>query len=248
MNIHLTVKTDSTLEQALEELSRWHFEESYCIEDVQMGKRLLGGQLPVLPSSLEHSEQTSELALDWHEQWAQFAPHFENGLAHIDLGLRGSLKLAPGGGFGDLSHPTTRLMLQLLKGRCLEQVVLDIGCGSGILTLAAAGLGASHAYGLDIDPLALQHAAYNQQLNDLADKTAFSTAWDKTWKGPPTFILMNMIFSEQQNAWSSQPFNTLITSGILSTQREAYLDWASGQGWTLLEEHREEDWLAFLFT
>jgi ribosomal protein L11 methyltransferase len=185
-------------------------------------------------------EQALEPAVDWHEQWAQFAPHFKEGYAHLDCGLR----LAPGGGFGDLSHPTTRLMLRLLEGRCAGQVVLDIGCGSGVLTLAAVKMGASHAYGIDIDPVALQHATHNQQLNELENQTTFSS----TWQGPATLILMNMISSEQQVAWNPRPFNTLITSGILSSQREAYLKWASSQGWTLLEEHQEDDWLSFLFT
>ena len=108
--------------------------------------------------------------VDWENQGALFAENFKDGKAHIDLqrfGTPATLKLYPGPGFGDLSHPTTNLMLELMQGALTGQIALDIGCGSGILSLAALLMGAKKAYGVDIDAEALLHAEKNADLNGL---------------------------------------------------------------------------------
>jgi ribosomal protein L11 methyltransferase len=187
------------------------------------------------------------MSVDWHQQWAKFAPNFENGLSTVPLDPFKSLLLAPGAGFGDLSHSTTRLMIELMKNRCEKQIVLDIGCGSGILTLAAARMGAAHAQGIDIDPLAIEHAKENQKVNRLEALTRFVNVWKKN----PTLVLMNMITSEQQIAWPHQNLlptpKTIIASGVLASQRESYLKLVDSWKWILLEERQEGGWLAFVF-
>lgn len=86
-----------------------------------------------------------------------------------------NLRIDPGLAFGTGSHPTTRLVLAWLarelrgaKGKDGGPIVLDYGCGSGILSIAAARLGAAEAYGVDIDPQALVTAAENAARNDAA--------------------------------------------------------------------------------
>src|SRR3990172_3771542 len=77
--------------------------------------------------------------INWMEQWEQFAPNFHDGYAHIDLSRFGAetpVRLKPGPGFGDLSHPTTRIMLELVGKRLKKRPLIDIGSGSGILTLS----------------------------------------------------------------------------------------------------------------
>jgi len=106
----------------------------------------------------------------WDKQWELFSPNFKDGKAHIDLtpyGCPQILQLYPGPGFGDLSHPTTRIVLRLMQPYIKDQAVLDIGCGSGILSLAAAAMGASQVDGYDIDPEAVEHAKKNATLNSL---------------------------------------------------------------------------------
>lgn len=184
--------------------------------------------------------------IDWEEQWANFAEGFKDGKAHIDLSKFGgaaTLQLLPGPGFGDLSHPTTSLMLQLMEGRVKDQSILDIGCGSGILTLAALLLGARLAVGIDIDSDAIIHAQKNQKLNNL--KAHFSLSIPKK---KFDIALMNMITSEQQVVMKQTIDADLwITSGMLVKQREEYLLLANLWGWTLLEEATQDGWLGMIF-
>ena len=82
------------------------------------------------------------------------------------------LRLDPGLAFGTGSHPTTRLVLEWLEGRLWQTSgaarVLDYGCGSGILALAAAKLGARDVVAIDLDPQALRACAENARANEAA--------------------------------------------------------------------------------
>ena len=77
--------------------------------------------------------------------------------------------LDPGAAFGTGSHPTTRLCLAWLEDQVAGgEIVLDYGCGSGILAIAAMKLGAARAIGIDVDPLAHDAARYNADCNNVA--------------------------------------------------------------------------------
>ena len=77
--------------------------------------------------------------------------------------------LDPGAAFGTGSHATTRLCLRWLEGSVRPgDCVLDYGCGSGILAIAALKLGAARAFAVDVDPLALDAARYNARRNGVA--------------------------------------------------------------------------------
>lgn len=82
----------------------------------------------------------------------------------------GSIKLLldPGLAFGTGTHPTTALCLEWLDGQDMNsKTVLDYGCGSGVLAIAALKLGAAHAVGTDIDPQALQATQDNAERNSI---------------------------------------------------------------------------------
>ena len=189
---------------------------------------------------------------DWERQWADFAPGFDGTHAHIILENGSTLLLKPGPGFGDASHPTTRLMLRFLAKIVPYKRVLDVGCGSGILSLASCLLGAKYVHGIDIEEDAIAHSLENAKLNSLVEKVDFSLPQTPCLE--KNVVLMNMISSEQKQAWQSLSLPSLLiekvlVSGILQEERESYLRYVQSEwGFCLQEEWEEEGWLAFLFS
>jgi ribosomal protein L11 methyltransferase len=203
-------------------------------------------QLLVLPEILGIDE--IELpAIDWEAQWAA-QEKFRDGFLHVEL-EKGVLKLIPGAGFGDHSHPTTRLVLRLMVPFVSDKDVIDIGCGSGILSLAAHLMGARSVCGVDIDETALAHSRANAACNSMTIPFLFPEGLTQANDG--TVILMNMIQSEQEVAWKSvegisDKISIAITSGILAEGREDYLKLCAKWEWRLLEELEEDGWLGFV--
>jgi ribosomal protein L11 methyltransferase len=200
--------------------------------------------------------------LDWKEQWKHHAPDYDHNqqLAIIDLSAWTSafedrfVKLKAGPGFGDLSHPTTRLMLRWMSESVKECHVVDIGCGSGVLGLCALGMGASFVYAVDIDPEALVHTKENAKLNNIRKKckVCFSKDTPPLPLGVKWTFLINMIRTEQQAAWHSLPSlhslsADIIASGILVEDRNTYLALVKTWGWHFVAEKQEGEWLGFHF-
>lgn len=78
-----------------------------------------------------------------------------------------NIRLDPGQAFGTGSHPTTKLCLEWLAQHRPTGTVLDYGCGSGVLAIAAKKLGANHIVGVDLDPLAIEAAEFNALKNEV---------------------------------------------------------------------------------
>lgn len=86
------------------------------------------------------------------------------------------IALDPGMAFGTGTHPTTQLCLEALDDLVQPGVqALDLGCGSGILAIAAAGLGAGHVLALDIDPIAVDATIRNAEANGVGDRITAQT-------------------------------------------------------------------------
>lgn len=196
--------------------------------------------------------------VDWGVQWSLHSPDYKDYSLEIDLCKYTTLPqkapilyLNAGPGFGDLSHPTTRLTLTMMAPYVQGSDVIDIGCGSGILSLAAILLGAKSAIGLDIDEEALEHANQNTKRNQLENQVIFQKSENFVlFPSQKRLILMNMITSQQKEAWASLPqLHTLpahlFTSGVLASERDHYLKYQAQKGWSLLEERIEGDWMAF---
>lgn len=146
--------------------------------------------------------------------------------------------MQPGPGFGNLSHPTTRLMLQMMP-REIDTPVIDVGCGSGVLSLAAKLSGAPSVIGVDIDEGAIIHAQENAKLNAL--DCQFTKQLSQVPKNP--LILMNMISSEQKLAWAALPRiegYILILSGIPKEEVAPLPHYGE-----VVEKNELEGWLAF---
>lgn len=247
------VKHISTLDEAREELILLGLTDLYFIEEPS-SPTFIGGSSENEIISPIHSEfvEIQNPQVDWELQWSCHAQNFYQGLAHIDLtpfGVNQTLLLAPGPGFGDLSHPTTYLMLYLMHNRVKNEHVLDIGCGSGILTLAALFMQASTAKGIDIDIEAIDHAKKNADLNHLP---AIFQLTLPSINSSQYVCLMNMILPEQLIVINDHPSllkisKLWITSGILNSQRKEYLHLTASWGWKLIDESEKDGWLGLLF-
>lgn len=144
------------------------------------------------------------------------------------------VQLDPGLAFGTGSHPTTRLMLEWLDSADLEnKTVIDYGCGSGILGIAAAKLGAARVIGVDYDPQALTATRNNSEENKVIVETYFPAGANTSGTSPTLpeiqadLILANIIVNpliELMPVFLShlKPGGSLILSGILKEQ-EQYL-------------------------
>jgi len=158
-----------------------------------------------------------------------------------------NIVLDPGLAFGTGSHPSTRLCLDWLDRHLVPgSSVIDYGCGSGILAIAAAKLGAGRVVGVDIDPLALVTSRYNAEQNRVA--ATFVGA-----DGPrpqPSDVVMANILSNPLKILAplltelTVPRGQVVLSGILAPQAvavaDAYSEWfdmelpVEEQGWIRL--------------
>ena len=156
------------------------------------------------------------------------------------------LNLDPGLAFGTGMHPTTQLCLEWLSANPpSSQTVMDFGCGSGILGVAAGCLGASQITGLDIDPQALIATEHNASLNHLVVETLLPDRTpDRTFDVVVANILANPLI-ELANTLTklSRPGGKIVMAGLLEEQadqvRAAYPaitfdDDQSREGWTCL--------------
>ena len=165
-----------------------------------------------------------------------------------------NLLLDPGLAFGTGTHPTTALCLAELDGMNMEQqVVVDYGCGSGILAVAALKLGACEALGVDNDPQALVASKDNAQRNGV-DSAVLPVALPGQynadhWQQRADTVIANILAGpliELSNTLLHclKPGGTLMLSGLLNTQApgmiEHYAPWVSlriageHEGWVCL--------------
>jgi ribosomal protein L11 methyltransferase len=162
------------------------------------------------------------------------------------------LNLDPGLAFGTGMHPTTQLCLEWLSANDLSgQTVMDFGCGSGILGVAAGCLGASQVTGLDIDPQALLATEHNANLNDLVVETLLPDQTPSCTFGVVVAnILANPLIDLADTLNNlTQPGGKIIMAGLLDEQadqvRAAYPNIhfdsdVSKEGWTRLSGTKPE--------
>ena len=171
------------------------------------------------------------------------------------------IRIEPGMAFGTGTHPTTQLCLALAESQVRPgEPVIDVGCGSGILSVAAVKLGASHALGVDIDPEAIDSARQNAQLNGVSVQLELgvgSVAEIRAGQfsinqAPLVFanILAPIIIQLLQDGLAElvEPEGALIFSGILAEQEEVVLQAAQTYGLRLTEGRQIEDWVALRLT
>ncbi len=162
-----------------------------------------------------------------------------------------NIRLDPGVAFGTGSHPTTKLCLMWLDENCKAGMsMLDFGCGTGILAIAAAKLGASEVAGVDIDPQAVEAAQINAAANTVTASFALPDAFkDKHFDIVVANILANPLKGLAPELISKLNDNGfLVLSGILSHQVDdlirAYHDVDSRINLHVYNE--EQDWVCLV--
>lgn len=199
---------------------------------------------------------------DWQNNWKQYfhampigeklliRPLWED---NYDAGERKVLNIEPGLAFGTGSHPTTKLCLETLEKYVNENTtVLDIGCGSGILSIACLLLGAKSAFGVDIDSLAVKTAMLNAKENgfeppkfdvvqgNLSDKVT----------GKYNLVVANIVadiiceFNTQVADFMTDDA-VYITGGIIETREDDVLMSFAQNGFEILERYENNGWLVF---
>ena len=159
--------------------------------------------------------------------------------------------IRPSMGFGTGHHATTRLALQALQSIDIKgRTVLDIGCGSGVLAIAAVSLGARSAVGIDIDPDALANAIENADLNDVTNAVGFEERDFRDLSSPADIVLANLTGrlleqSAPKLAELVNPGGYLIVSGFMESE-EAVLP-ALERFLMLQKVDREDEWRCAVF-
>ena len=197
---------------------------------------------------------------DWANNWKQYyhtqrigkrivvTPSWEE---YTPSGDDVQMRLDPGMAFGTGTHDTTRLCLELLE-ECVtpETRILDVGTGSGILSVGGVLLGAPSALGVDIDPVAVKVANENAEINKVSDKTEF-VCGDLTDKvhGKFEIVTANIVadiiirlLSTVKNYLLKG--GVLIVSGIIDTRADEVENACHEAGFTTEKRLEHGGWVA----
>lgn len=172
--------------------------------------------------------------------WEEYIPVANEALIFLD----------PGMAFGTGTHPTTRLTLQLLeKYLHLADRVIDVGTGSGILSIAAEKLGASEVLALDLDPVAVKNAKENCEQNHTTrikvQQGNLLNGIGKTAEIVVANILAEILLQMTYDLPRVlMPNGIFIGSGIISSKRDEILEALQIAGLEIIEVISEEDWVA----
>lgn len=205
---------------------------------------------------------------DWENNWKQFYKPMEIGDRLLVVPeweqasdpQRITLRLNPGLTFGTGSHATTRLCLQALDAHIHGgEKVLDLGCGSGILSIAALRLGAASAFACDIDEKCVDVAYENAALNGITRDT-YTVRWgdvlhDQQLRaemgGGYDMVVANIVADVIMDlSGSVRDFlkrgGLFLCSGIIDDRAEEVLQKLKSDGWDVIEQRSSEGWFSYL--
>jgi ribosomal protein L11 methyltransferase len=162
------------------------------------------------------------------------------------------IDLDPGMAFGTGLHPTTRLCLEALEAvadRGPLGRALDVGCGSGILSIAAVKLGATRALGVDIDPIAIEATLANARHNRVGRRVRAREGSIPSGDGPFDLVLANLIagvlVEHAANLAAELTLDgILVASGIFIDREPEVRTALEGTGFEITGRRHETDWVA----
>ncbi|MDR4925525.1 MULTISPECIES: 50S ribosomal protein L11 methyltransferase [Peribacillus] len=163
------------------------------------------------------------------------------------------IELDPGMAFGTGTHPTTVMCIQALE-RTVQpgDLVVDVGTGSGVLSIAAALLDAKRIQSLDLDEVAVQSAKQNVELNNVQDKVSVSQGNLLDGVNEQADIVVANILAEVIMRFTDdvakvvKPGGYFIASGIIQTKKQDVKEAIIASGFTIEETILMEDWVAII--
>jgi len=178
--------------------------------------------------------------------WREYAPTNDEKVLEID----------PGMAFGTGTHPTTALCIQLLEQHLQPgDRLLDVGTGSGILMVAGSLLGAAEVHGIDNDPVAVDVARQNLEINGVPDNCGRVWAGDLVGGVTTGYdlvaanILAEVIIGLLPDIPGVlAPGGRFICSGILHSQKGQIIQSAEPIGFQLIDTREQEEWVALAFS
>ncbi|MFM7463911.1 MAG: 50S ribosomal protein L11 methyltransferase [Cyanobium sp.] len=275
LGVHRVAVVHRPLEPLNRELQAWLPQSDWSEADLQALEQALAPlgdsfalQLPPLSWERVADEDWS---LSWKQHWAP--DPIGATLLVLPAWLevpeeaqgRRVIRLDPGPAFGTGSHPSTRLCLEGLEALAASQVgegapsdqplkglrVADLGCGSGLLGLAALALGAEWVYAVDTDPLAIRATQENAALNGvqtLSVREGSTDELESLLQGEPADVLLcNILAPVIAELCSSfprllRPSGLGLLSGLLVTQANGLLSRLREQGWEATLAAVQEPW------
>jgi ribosomal protein L11 methyltransferase len=208
---------------------------------------------------------------NWMEAWKQHYRPIPIGKGLVILPAwserlmeeRVAIRIDPGMAFGTGTHPSTQLCLEFIEQMVHgtrpdlgSSKVIDVGCGSGILSIAALKLGAKQALAVDIDPESIQNAHHNAQLNQIGEELILGTGSVQDileGKFPlrrAGLVVANILAPVIVRLLGSgladlvEAGGALILSGILQEQTQSVIDAAQSKGLKMREQRAMQDWVA----
>jgi ribosomal protein L11 methyltransferase len=202
---------------------------------------------------------------DWAEAWKQHYHPIPIGRSLIIVPAwlespddsRRSIRIDPGIAFGTGTHPTTQLCLEMLEDYVpVGETVMDVGCGSGILSIAALKLGAGRALGVDTDPRAVEVSQENASGNGVGERMELAVGSVVDIKAgafdiqvAPLIIaniiapvLMRLLEAGIGDILAHK--GVLILSGLIDEQVPDMLDALNSHGLRVIDQRQIEDWVA----
>ncbi|ASB88305.1 50S ribosomal protein L11 methyltransferase [Bacillus sonorensis] len=176
--------------------------------------------------------------------WEEYTP------VHTDELI---IEMDPGMAFGTGTHPTTVLCIQALERYVKKgDSVVDVGTGTGILSIASAMLAADRVEAYDLDPVAVESARLNSKLNKVADRIDIKQNNLLDGIAGEKDVIVANILAEVILRFTKQAYDLLkeggyfITSGIIQQKKQEVKDALAKEGFTIIEVLSMEDWVSII--
>lgn len=197
--------------------------------------------------------------MDWANEWKKYYEPFYIGnilikpsWIDIDESDHTVVEINPGMAFGTGLHETTNLCIeQLQELNLIDKIVLDIGCGSGILSVVSSKLGAKEVFATDIDPLAIEATLENANLNKISNINAVKGSLldkvDKKYDVVIANILLNVLdilIPDLPKALKKD--GVFICSGLINSQKDNIVNTLEKNNLEIVEVSEKGEWISII--